>query len=83
MAMTYRVIGLLSYTGYQFRIQAINALGAGEYSQPTQVVLTAESGRLLSVLPTKKMPNRGASTSETAVQGSQVAQFPFSSLKLH
>ena len=32
--------------------------------------------KLSSVLPTKKLPNRGASTSETAAQGSQVAQFP-------
>ena len=27
------------------------------------------------MLPTKKLPNRSASTSETAAQGSQVAQF--------
>ena len=28
-----------------------------------------------AVLPTRKLPNRGASTSETAAQGSKVAQF--------
>ena len=33
---------------------------------------------LSAVLPTKKLPNRGASTSETAAQESQVAQFPVS-----
>ena len=36
-----------------------------------------------AVLPTENLPYRGASTSETAAQGSQVAQFLVSSLKLH
>ena len=35
-----------------------------------------------AVLPTRNWPNRGASTSETVAQGSEVAQFPAIPLKL-
>ena len=44
-ATIYRVTELLPYTGYMFRVQAVNDLGGGDYSIPTQVILTAESGR--------------------------------------
>ena len=47
-ATIYRVTGLLPYTGYMFRVQAVNDLGGGDYSLPTQVILTAESGRFFS-----------------------------------
>ena len=46
-------------------------------------ILLGMTSHCESVLPTKKLPNRGASTSKTAAQGSQVAQFPVSPLKLH
>ncbi|XP_072048855.1 cell adhesion molecule Dscam2-like [Amphiura filiformis] len=45
-ATSYRVTDLQPYTGYTFRIQAVNDLGPGEYSLPTQVTLTAESDPL-------------------------------------
>ena len=60
--------------------------GCSVLSQPIYRTPLSDMTRVFemdAVLPTKNLPNRGASTSETVAHGSQVAQVLVSPLKLH
>lgn len=48
-AESARVIGLIPWTDYEFRVIASNILGSGEPSMPSHIIRTLQAGKVPQV----------------------------------